>query len=238
MVISTTRMAMGLNSKCWVVVCCCVSTCFNSLFITPTPLWNSGKFAGIRCGAKPGPRPTLLKCPEVGGSTLCCEHKVSHNRTETCSDISKFYDTSELRVLHGDGETICSDKFAPPQPNEKLRVCPNYACAKDACIGGAENPKSSGNLSKIECALRCEPRPTRSCTEPQQDTTASESPNIGSFLTSDPEECKKSCLSNPDCTAYNHIYAWAVPQCFLHGAPAVGGLPKDGQYSGTCTHAK
>lgn len=120
---------------------------------------QQGKFAGINCAPKPPPK--FLQCPEVGGSTECCMHKVAADNTETCSSLSKFYDTSNLRILHGDGETICSDKFAPPQPKKKLRVCPNYACAKDACIGGEMMPKSKGTLSKIDCALQCKRPATR-----------------------------------------------------------------------------
>jgi len=194
-----------------------------------------GEFASVNCAPKPGPK--LLKCPAVGGSTECCEHKVAADKNETCSFLSNFYDTSNLRILHGDGETICSDKFAPPQPKEKLRVCPNYACAKGSCIGGAMMPESNGTFSKIDCALKCA-RPTRTCTPPQKDSTASKSANIDTFQTPDPEACRQRCLSNEKCTAYNHIYTWAIPQCFLHSSPAVGGLPSFGQYSGTCSNAE
>lgn len=106
--ISILKRATGVNSKWW-----SGEPSFYHFPFTCLRHTNSGKFAGINCAPKPHPK--FLQCPEVGGSTKCCLHKVAADNTETCSSLSKFYDTSNLRILHGDGETICSDKFAPPQ---------------------------------------------------------------------------------------------------------------------------
>jgi hypothetical protein len=105
------------------------------------------------CEAPPDPN----ACPVVGGSTDCCVYSVGTN--ETCDLISRFYDTATTSILHADGQTPCSDQFAPPQLSERLSVCPNYRCDDSSngieCIGGNKGLSliSNGTLTEIECVL-------------------------------------------------------------------------------------
>jgi hypothetical protein len=171
----------------------------------------------------------------VGGSTDCCSHTVVAN--ETCHIISDFYDTADTKILHADGLTICSDKYAPPEMGEKVSVCPNYLCASMSheCTGGATVLKSAGTLSKIECALKCNGPPTPPT--PSMPTPVPAPPFKTHY--GDPAQgcggdeekvqvtgvagdfCSPDCTSTP-CPTDKPTGVTALPQCVLQDAASGG----------------
>lgn len=50
----------------------------------------------------------------------------------------------------------------------------------------------------------------------------------------DSAACMALCYQTPDCTAWDFVYSWQVPQCFLHVVSARAGVPRQGTVSGVC----
>ena len=87
------------------------------------------------------------------------------------------------------------------------------------------------------------PPPTpRTCDDAERDTSTTDCGDacmIESFLENDGldvDRCKSACLKKLECTAWELVYNWKVPQCFLKRAPAQAHLSSvdGGSWTGGC----
>ena len=100
-------------------------------------------------------------------------------------------------------------------------------------------PAVPGEPEKGADSGACNPAPTpkRKCGAIMQNSDATNCCTIASRINiTSAQQCLDWCATEIECAAWNFIEGWRVPQCFLHKAPAVAGIPstQNNPSSGSC----